>query len=186
MTESFSKITLRITLMGALAATLTLSGCGGARLKARQEQRDKLVTTTGLYCEWVNGEKHTDFDVELNLSMAKRCDSTRPFTIMPYKNISDQSGILYCCSVASFEPASGPVPAYGNAYGAPPPHRAAGPAARRVMPAPAPVPARPQPQAQAPAQTAVTAPTGAPTSAPSIAEPADSAPALSDDIVEDK
>jgi hypothetical protein len=184
MTESFSKITLQFTLMGAIAATLILSGCGGARLKARQEQRDKLVTTTGLYCEWVNGEKHTDFDVELNLSMAKRCDSTRPFTIMPYKNISDQNGILYCCSVASFEPASGPMPAYGNAYVAPAPHRAAGPAARRVMPAPA----RMQPQAQAPAQTAAAPQTAvtAPTGAPSLAEPADSAPALNDDIVEDK
>jgi predicted component of type VI protein secretion system len=177
MIQMFSLKSL-MTLTVALAAVFSLSGCGSGRLKARQDQREKMVSSTGLYCEWVNGEKHTDFDVELNLQMAKRCDSTRPFTIMPYKNVSDQNGILYCCSAAGFESASGTSP-----------RRAAGPTARRVVPsqtAPSQSvpPAAPNPQATA-AQIPAPMPTLTPSPAPQAA-PADAAPAVNDDIVEDK
>jgi hypothetical protein len=79
---------------------LFLTGCASSTYRARQEQREKMASSAGLYCEWVNGDKHSDIDVELNMQMAKRCDSAKPFTLTPYKNTSDQNGIMYCCAMA--------------------------------------------------------------------------------------
>lgn len=91
-----------ISVFGMLGL-LALTGCASSAYKARQEQREKLANSAGLYCEWINGDKHSDIDVELNLQMAKRCDSSRPFTLTPYKNTADQNGIMYCCAMAGAE-----------------------------------------------------------------------------------
>jgi len=91
-----------VSVFGILGM-LFLSGCASSAYKARQDQREKLAGSSGLYCEWINGDKHTDVDVELNLQMAKRCDSAKPFTLTPYKNSSDQNGIMYCCAIAGSE-----------------------------------------------------------------------------------
>jgi hypothetical protein len=91
-----------ISVFGMLGL-LALTGCASSSYKARQEQREKLANSAGLYCEWINGDKHSDIDVELNLQMAKRCDSSRPFTLTPYKNTADQNGIMYCCAMAGAE-----------------------------------------------------------------------------------
>lgn len=82
--------------LGVVTAFL-LSACASSHYKARQEQREKLAASSGMYCEWVNGEKHSDVDVELSLEMAKRCDSSKSFSITTYKNTSDQNGVIYCC-----------------------------------------------------------------------------------------
>lgn len=82
---------------------LFLTGCASSSHKARLEHREKLAQSSGLYCEWVNGDKHSDIDVEINLQMAKRCDSNKPFSLTPYKNSSDANGVLYCCSMANGE-----------------------------------------------------------------------------------
>jgi hypothetical protein len=92
-----------VTLFGMLGL-LALSGCASNAYKQRMEQREKLSSSAGLYCEWINGDKHSDIDVELNLQMAKRCDSSKPFSLTPYKNPSDQNGIMYCCAMPSSEP----------------------------------------------------------------------------------
>lgn len=80
-------------------AGLFLTGCASGTFKARQAEREKLVGSSGLYCEFVNGEQHPDIDVELNMQMAKRCDVAKPFTITNYKTSSEMNGIMYCCQV---------------------------------------------------------------------------------------
>jgi len=90
-----TKISLTIFALGFLF----LTGCASGTYRARQEQREKMASSAGLYCEWINGDKHADIDVELNMQMAKRCDSSKPFTLAPYKNNADQNGIMYCCAM---------------------------------------------------------------------------------------
>ncbi len=87
-----------------LSSLFLLSACASGTFKARQEQRDKLASAAGLYCEFINGDKHPDVDVELNMQMAKRCDSTSHFSIASYRNSSDQNGMMYCCSNPASEP----------------------------------------------------------------------------------
>jgi len=91
-----------VSVLGMLGL-LVLSGCASSAHKARMEQREKLASSSGLYCEWINGDKHSDIDVEINLQMAKRCDSAKPFSLTPYKNSADQNGIMYCCAMAGSE-----------------------------------------------------------------------------------
>lgn len=80
--------------------TLVLSGCASGTFKARQEQREKLAASSGMYCEFVSGDLFPDLDVELSMQMARRCDSGKSFSITNYKNSSDQVGVIYCCSTA--------------------------------------------------------------------------------------
>lgn len=88
----------RIILL--VPAVAFLSACASGTYKARQEMREKAAASTGLFCEFVNGEQHTDVDVELNLQMAKRCDASRPFSITNYRNSSEMFGVVYCCQTA--------------------------------------------------------------------------------------
>lgn len=81
-----------------LLPCLMLAGCASGTFKARQEQREKAVGNSGMFCEFVSGDLFPDVDVELNLSMARRCDSSKSFSITNYKNSSAHNGILYCCS----------------------------------------------------------------------------------------
>lgn len=89
---------LRITLLLLSLSSLILTGCASGSFKARQEQREKMAASTGMYCEFLSGDVYHDLDVELSMSMAKRCDSSRNFSITNYKNSSDQNGVIYCCS----------------------------------------------------------------------------------------
>lgn len=88
---------------------LFLTGCASSHHKARLEQREKLAGSSGLYCEWINGDKFSDIEVELNLQMAKRCDAGKPFSLTPYKNSSDANGILYCCAMAQGSESKAPA-----------------------------------------------------------------------------
>ena len=86
------------TILFAALSCLYLSGCASGAFKARQEQREKMAASTGMYCEFVSGDLFPDLDVELSLSMAKRCDNSKTFSITNYKNASDEIGVVYCCS----------------------------------------------------------------------------------------
>ena len=89
-------ISLRLFLFSLCA--LILSGCASGTFKARQELREKTAANSGLYCEFISGDLFPDIDVEMSLSMGRRCDAAKNYTITNYKNSSDQSGVIYCCS----------------------------------------------------------------------------------------
>ncbi len=78
---------------------LSFIGCS-THYKKRQQQRDKVAATSGLFCEFVSGDEFTDVDVEVNLRMAKKCDLEKPLTMTNYRNSSDNFGLVYCCQVA--------------------------------------------------------------------------------------
>ncbi|HRO66659.1 MAG TPA: hypothetical protein PL182_03740 [Pseudobdellovibrionaceae bacterium] len=88
-----------------LASLLVLSGCSNA-MKKRQEQREKVAATSGLFCEFVSGDDHKDVDVELNFSMARRCDPAKNFTVTSYKSSAEVNGLVYCCSIKRNERAA--------------------------------------------------------------------------------
>ena len=89
--------TLKIkTLLVVFTTGFFLVGCSSAQ-KQRKEQRDQASQTSGLYCDFVNGEIFPDLEVALNLEIAKRCDIDRSLTISSYKTPSENQGVLYCC-----------------------------------------------------------------------------------------
>ncbi|MCX7978788.1 MAG: hypothetical protein N2578_07270 [Bdellovibrionaceae bacterium] len=85
-----------------ISLTAFLAACGGAA-KQRAMQREKLSSEAGLYCEFISGDEFPDVDVQLNIAMAKRCDSEKTFSISGYKNAADNHGIVYCCSTKKKE-----------------------------------------------------------------------------------
>ncbi|WP_413559993.1 hypothetical protein [Bdellovibrio sp. HCB209] len=87
-------------LVVSLSALFLLSACASGTYKARQEQRDKMAASSGMYCNFVSGEVFTDVEVELSMEMAKRCDSSRPFSITNFKTSSNENGLVYCCSMS--------------------------------------------------------------------------------------
>lgn len=91
-----------------LASLLTLSGCSNA-MKKRQEQREKVAASSGLFCEFVSGDDHKDVDVELNFSMARRCDPAKNFTVTSYKSSAEVNGLIYCCSLRKNEKPASPA-----------------------------------------------------------------------------
>ncbi|MFN7729977.1 MAG: hypothetical protein ACK5P7_12535 [Bdellovibrio sp.] len=82
------------------ALFLFLAGCASSAQKQRKEQRDKLVQSAKLYCEFLNGEQYPDIDVALNVQMAQRCDSDKTFSITSYKTPSEIPGVMFCCATA--------------------------------------------------------------------------------------
>lgn len=83
------------------SSVLVLSGCASGTFKARQEQREKMAASSGMFCEFLSGDIYHDLDVELSMKMANRCDANRNFSITNYKNSSDQNGVIYCCATAA-------------------------------------------------------------------------------------
>ncbi len=86
----------KISLFG-ISALIVLAGCSGAQ-KARKEEREKLVQSKGVFCDFVSESDFKDVDIELNLRLAKRCDASKPFSITNYKRVSENPGVLYCCN----------------------------------------------------------------------------------------
>jgi hypothetical protein len=105
----------KIFIVCGILASFILTSCASSTYRARQEKREKLASSAGLYCEWISGDKHADIDVEVNLQMAQRCDSSKPFSLTTYKNNSDQNGIMYCCATANSSPAPSARKASGPA-----------------------------------------------------------------------
>jgi hypothetical protein len=85
-------------VVGVAAISLFLVSCGTS--KARLAERDKISSASGMYCEFISGDIHNDIDIELNMQMGKRCDSSKPFSITNYKNSSENFGVVYCCAIA--------------------------------------------------------------------------------------
>jgi hypothetical protein len=76
-----------------------MAGCASSQMKARKDQREKVSQTSKLYCDFVNGDVYPDVEVQLNLEMAKRCDSDKSFTATSYRTTNENLGIVYCCAL---------------------------------------------------------------------------------------
>lgn len=83
-----------------------LSGCSSAK-KARMQEREKLVHSKGVYCDFVSESDFNDVEIELNLRLAKKCDASKPFSISSYKRVSENPGVLYCCNSEGFNESAG-------------------------------------------------------------------------------
>jgi hypothetical protein len=91
----------RIIILNSLLMVF-VTGCASSKFKQRKEQRDSLVRGQGIYCDMVNGDLFPDVEVQLNIEMAKRCDSNKSFSISGYRApTSDAVGVVYCCALAS-------------------------------------------------------------------------------------
>jgi hypothetical protein len=92
-------------LIGVLSVFAFVVGCSSA--SKRKEARDKAAATTGLFCEFVNGEAGQDIDTALTLAMSQamgqKCDRDKNFSITNYRTPSDIGGIVYCCGLADGE-----------------------------------------------------------------------------------
>lgn len=88
-----------------LTACVLLAGCASSSQKTRKEQRDKVMQSSKMFCEFINGEQYPDIDVALNLQMAQRCDAEKSFSITSYKTPSEIPGVLFCCAIAQKQPA---------------------------------------------------------------------------------
>lgn len=93
-----SFFTKSIFSLGMAVIALHFSSCSSAK-KERIDQRDKLANSSGLFCDFVNGEQYSDVEVVLNLEMAKKCDGSKPFSVSHYRNASDVNGVVFCCSM---------------------------------------------------------------------------------------
>jgi hypothetical protein len=80
-----------------LICVVTIVGCSSAQ-KIRREERDRLVSKSGLLCDFVNEADFKDVDIELNLRMANKCNSAKPFSISGYKRVDTSSGFMFCCA----------------------------------------------------------------------------------------
>lgn len=88
-----------LVIPGVVASILV--GCGSGKLKARKEEREHLVQTAHIYCDFINGEQYTDVEVMTNIEMAKHCDSESSMTVTSYHSPSDAIGLVYCCRAVS-------------------------------------------------------------------------------------
>lgn len=89
----------KLGILGVVIAVV-ISGCSTAH-KARREERDRVVQSKGVLCDFVSESDYKDIDIELNLRLAKRCDASKPFNISSYKRVSENPGVLYCCNTSS-------------------------------------------------------------------------------------
>lgn len=76
---------------------LLMTGCSSKNKKS--EMRDRVVASTGLVCDFVNGEQNRQVELELNIMMAKKCDLDKPYTLTDYKTAAEVTGLVYCCRV---------------------------------------------------------------------------------------
>lgn len=79
-----------------LAMSLFFVGC--ASNNKRSELRDKVVSQSGFLCEFINGEKHRQVEIELNVLMAKKCDVDKPYSVSNYKTSAEVAGMIFCCN----------------------------------------------------------------------------------------
>ena len=91
-----------IVVSGLLSALLV--GCTSSRIRARKEEREKVVQTSHLYCDFINGEIFPDVEVAANIEMAKHCDSEKTFSLTSYHSPSDNIGLNYCCGIPDSTP----------------------------------------------------------------------------------
>jgi hypothetical protein len=129
---------------------LFVTGCSSGNKKS--EARDKVTSQSGLYCDFVNGEKNRQIELELNILMAKKCDVDKPYTISDYRSPAEVSGMIFCCRVKEMQTAKA-VAAPASAVKAP----VSAPASPAIVPASKPATAPPSnsngPSVTAPAKS---------------------------------
>lgn len=81
-----------------LVMPFVIVSCSSGELKMRQEQRDRIVQSSKIYCEFVNGDNNPDIDVAVNIAMGAKCESTKDFSLVNYRTPSEINGVLFCCS----------------------------------------------------------------------------------------
>lgn len=79
------------------AVPFVLTACSSAELKQRQEIRDRVVKSSHIYCEFMNGDAHPDIDVAVNIAMGAKCDSNKDFSLTTYRTPAEINGVLFCC-----------------------------------------------------------------------------------------
>jgi len=89
-----------LNLLLAAFALLAFAGCSSTAQKERKAQREGLIKSAKLYCEYINGEQYQDIDVFLNIQMAQKCDAEKPYSISQYRTPSDIQGIMFCCGLS--------------------------------------------------------------------------------------
>lgn len=75
--------------------------CASSERRMRQQVREQVSQNARFYCDFINAEKFSDFEVTLNIAMAERCEGTQPFTVTSFRTPSDIPGLLYCCNMKS-------------------------------------------------------------------------------------
>ena len=90
----------KIAVISVMFLVVVINGCSSAQ-KARKEERDKVALSKGVFCDFVSESDFKDVDVELNLRLAKRCNTAKPFSISGYKRVSENPGVLFCCNSES-------------------------------------------------------------------------------------
>lgn len=100
---SFQKRLNVVLTLSLFASVATLAGCSSARLKERKSERERVAAASGMYCEFISAEEHQDFEVELNLQMARKCDAEKAFTVTSFRTPSDNQGLVYCCTLRRLE-----------------------------------------------------------------------------------
>lgn len=141
-------------------AALFAAGCSTAQ-RERSEQRDKVSVSSGYYCGFINGDEFHDVEVQLNLELAKRCDSNKSSTITNYKNSAELFGIVYCCTLKKDEPVASrrseqhsSAPPKAELHDSTAPKADAKPSAPPALAKPAAAAASPKPGSPAPAKAA--------------------------------
>lgn len=175
-------MTSRLLAFSILA--LSLVGCSNAA-KMRAQEREKVSLSSGLYCDFVNGDEYADVEVQLNIEMAKRCDAGRDFTLTSYKNSSEIHGLVYCCALARKDEKPAPTFTEIKQVAPPAPKPAPAPVVAPVaapVAAPAPVAAKPAVAPEAPAPKAAPAP--APAAKPAPVKPPVQVINSGDDLLE--
>jgi hypothetical protein len=82
-----------------LFVCMVFSGGCATISKERREARETAASQSGLFCDFVNESDFRDVEVELNLRMANKCNSAKPFSVSGYKRLNESAGFMYCCSV---------------------------------------------------------------------------------------
>ncbi len=80
-----------------------LSGCASGQFEKQKKERDKLSSQSGFYCDFINSESSVAAELELNVHLAKKCDSEKTFSFINYKHPNEQRGLLYCCVLANHD-----------------------------------------------------------------------------------
>lgn len=127
---------------------LFVTGCSSGNKKS--EARDKVTSQSGLYCDFVNGEKNRQIELELNILMAKKCDVDKPYTISDYRSPAEVSGMIFCCRVKELQTAKAVAAPVTKAPVSTPASSAVVPASK---PTAAPASATSAPAATAPAKS---------------------------------
>lgn len=76
-------------------------GCSSVSIKNRAQLRDKIVSETGFYCDFLSGEQYPDIHVALNIQVGQKCDVSKPLHYTHYRGPGEVPGLVFCCHLKS-------------------------------------------------------------------------------------